>query len=135
VHNIEEMVCNVERHGDDDQYSNDKLVKYKKMIEDSKKQFYLGCVTQYMRLFVNGETFLVEGEQRWSDCSFKDLLMLLKDITPRTWLYLYMVIWSELRAVVALIAAPLDQLHLSVAKVNMIGWLARTLRAGDTMAR
>jgi hypothetical protein len=27
VHNIEEMVCNVERHGDDDQYSNGKLAK------------------------------------------------------------------------------------------------------------
>jgi hypothetical protein len=25
VHNIEEMVCNVERHDDDDQYSNNKL--------------------------------------------------------------------------------------------------------------
>jgi hypothetical protein len=64
VHNIEEMVCNIERHGDDDQYNIDELVKYKKIIEDSKKQFYLGCVTQYMRLFVNGETFLVEGEQQ-----------------------------------------------------------------------
>jgi hypothetical protein len=46
VHNIEEMVRNVERHGDDDQYSNDKLSKYKKMIEDSKKSFYHGCETQ-----------------------------------------------------------------------------------------
>jgi hypothetical protein len=27
VHNIEEMVCNVKRHGDDDQYSNGKLAK------------------------------------------------------------------------------------------------------------
>jgi hypothetical protein len=44
VYNIEEMVCNVERHGDNDQYSNDELVKYKKMIEDSKKSFYHGCV-------------------------------------------------------------------------------------------
>jgi hypothetical protein len=37
VHNIEEMVRNVERHDNDDQYSNGELVKYKKMIEDSKK--------------------------------------------------------------------------------------------------
>jgi hypothetical protein len=37
VHNIEEMICNVERHGDDDQYSNGELAKYKNMIEDSKK--------------------------------------------------------------------------------------------------
>jgi hypothetical protein len=43
VHNIEEMVCNIERHGDDDQYSNDELAKYKKMIEDSKKPFYHSC--------------------------------------------------------------------------------------------
>jgi hypothetical protein len=39
VHNIEEMVRNVERHGDDDQYGNDELAKYKKMIKDSKKPF------------------------------------------------------------------------------------------------
>jgi hypothetical protein len=44
VHNIEEMVCNVKRHGDNDQYSNGELAKYKKMIKNSKKQFYHGCV-------------------------------------------------------------------------------------------
>jgi hypothetical protein len=43
VHNIEEMVRNVERHGDDDQYSNSELAKYKKMIEDSKKPLYHSC--------------------------------------------------------------------------------------------
>jgi hypothetical protein len=48
VHNIEEMVRNVERHGDDDQYCNGKLAKYKKMIEDSKKPLYHGCTSQYM---------------------------------------------------------------------------------------
>jgi hypothetical protein len=50
VHNIEEMVRNVERHGDHDQYSNGEVVKYKKMIEDSKKPFYHGCAVQYTRL-------------------------------------------------------------------------------------
>jgi hypothetical protein len=39
-HNIEEMARNV-----DDQYSNDKLVKYKKIIEDCKKTFYRGCAS------------------------------------------------------------------------------------------
>jgi hypothetical protein len=43
VHNIEEMVHNVERHDDSDWYSNDELVKYKKMVKDSKKSFYYGC--------------------------------------------------------------------------------------------
>jgi hypothetical protein len=43
VHNIEEIVHNVERHDDDDQYSNGELAKYKKMIEYSKKSFYHGC--------------------------------------------------------------------------------------------
>jgi hypothetical protein len=43
VHNIEEIIRNVERHDDDDQYSNDELEKYKKMIKDSKKPFYHGC--------------------------------------------------------------------------------------------
>jgi hypothetical protein len=57
VHNIEEMVRNVERHGDDDQYSNGELAKYKKMIKDSKKPFYLGCLTQYMRLFMMVKLF------------------------------------------------------------------------------
>jgi hypothetical protein len=50
-------------------------------------------------------------------------------------IFIYGYMAYELRAVVALIAAPLDQLHLSVAKVDMIGWLACTLLAGDTMAR
>jgi hypothetical protein len=43
VDNIEEMVRNVERHADDDQYSNDELAKYKKMIEEFNKPFYDGC--------------------------------------------------------------------------------------------
>jgi hypothetical protein len=43
VHNIEEMVRNVERHDNDDQYSNGELEKYKKIIEDYKKPSYHGC--------------------------------------------------------------------------------------------
>jgi hypothetical protein len=42
VDSKEEMVRNVERHADNDQYSNDKFVKYRKMIEDSNKPFYDG---------------------------------------------------------------------------------------------
>jgi hypothetical protein len=57
VHNIEEMVRNVERHGDGDQYSNGKLAKYKKMIEDSKKSLYHGCAAQYTRLFTMVKLF------------------------------------------------------------------------------
>jgi hypothetical protein len=57
VNNIEEMVCNVESHVDDDQYSNGKLAKYKKMIEDSDKRFYDGCAVRYMRLFVMVKLF------------------------------------------------------------------------------
>jgi hypothetical protein len=44
VYNIEEMIRNVERLGDDDQNSNGELAKYKKMIEDSKKPLHHGCV-------------------------------------------------------------------------------------------
>jgi hypothetical protein len=83
VHNIEEMVCNVERHGDDDQYSNGELAKYKKMIEDSKKPFYHGCAAQYTRLFVMVKLFRLKVSNRWSDCSFMELLMLLKDMLPQ----------------------------------------------------
>jgi hypothetical protein len=57
VHNIEVMVGNVKKYDDDDQYSNDEFVKYKKMIEDSKKPFYLSCVAQYPRLFVMVKLF------------------------------------------------------------------------------
>jgi hypothetical protein len=57
VHNIEDMVRNVKRHGDDDQYSNGELAKYKKMIKDSKKAFYHGCAAQYTRLFVMVKLF------------------------------------------------------------------------------
>jgi hypothetical protein len=57
MHNIEEMVHNAERHGDDDQYNNGELAKYKKMIEDSKKSFYYGCAAQYMRLFAMVKLF------------------------------------------------------------------------------
>jgi hypothetical protein len=83
VHNIEEMVHNVERHGDNDQYSNGKLAKNKKMIENSKKSFYHGCATQYMRLFMMVKFFQLKTGNKWSDYSFKNLLMLLKDMLPQ----------------------------------------------------
>jgi hypothetical protein len=80
VHNINEMVRNVERHGNDDQYSNGELAKYKKMIEDYKKPFYHGCVAQYTRLFVMVKLFQLKASNKWSDCSFKNLLTLLEDM-------------------------------------------------------
>jgi hypothetical protein len=57
VDNIEEMVRNVERHTNDDQYSNGELVNYKKMTEDSNKPFYDGCAVRYMRLFAMVKLF------------------------------------------------------------------------------
>jgi hypothetical protein len=57
VHNIEEMIHNFERHGDNDQYSNGELAKYKKMIKNSKKPFYHGCVAQYTSMFVMVKLF------------------------------------------------------------------------------
>jgi hypothetical protein len=80
VYNIEEMVRNVERHGNDDQYSNGELVKYKKMIEDSKKPLYHDCAAQYTRLFEMVKLFQLKASNEWSDCSFKELLTLLKDM-------------------------------------------------------
>jgi hypothetical protein len=82
VHNIEEMVRNVERHDDDDQYSDGEVAKYKKMIQESKKPFYHGCATQYTRLFVMVKLFQWKVSNGWSDCSFKYLLMFLKDMLP-----------------------------------------------------
>jgi hypothetical protein len=57
VQKIEEMVRNIERHGDDDQYSNGELEKYKKMIKDSKKPLCHGCAAQYTRLFAMVKLF------------------------------------------------------------------------------
>jgi hypothetical protein len=83
VHNIEYMLRNVERHGNDDQYSNGELAKYKKMIQDSKKLFYHGCMAQYMRLFAMVKLFQLKSSNGWSDGSFKDLFTLLKDMLPQ----------------------------------------------------
>jgi hypothetical protein len=62
------------RDDNDDQYSNSELVKYNKMIEDSKKPFYHGCAVQYTKLFAMVNFFQLKMSNRWSDCSFKDLL-------------------------------------------------------------
>jgi hypothetical protein len=69
--------------GDDDQYSNGKLAKYKKMIEDSKKPLYHVCVAQYTRLFRMVKVFQLKPSNRWIDCNFIDLLTLLKDMLPQ----------------------------------------------------
>jgi hypothetical protein len=83
VDNIEEMVRNVERHPDDDQYSNGELAKYKKVIEDSNKPFYDGCVVRYTRLFVMVKLFQLKVSNVCNDGIFKDLLTLLKDVLPQ----------------------------------------------------
>jgi hypothetical protein len=64
VRNIEEMVRNVERHGDNDKYNNGELVKYKKMIEDSKKSL-CGTVHEF---FAMVKLFQLKANNRWSDC-------------------------------------------------------------------
>jgi hypothetical protein len=53
------------------------------MTEDSKKPLYHGCATQYTRLFVMVKLFQLKASNGWSDCSFKDLLTLLKDLLPQ----------------------------------------------------
>jgi hypothetical protein len=77
------MVRNVERHGGDDQYNNDEFVECKKMIEDFKKPFCHGCVAQYTRLFTMVKLLQFNMSNGWSDCSFMDLLTLLKDMLPQ----------------------------------------------------
>jgi hypothetical protein len=66
-----------------DQYSNGELTKCKKMVKDSKKPFYHGCRAQYKRLFMMVKLFQLKVSNRSSDCSFKDLLTLLKDMIPQ----------------------------------------------------
>jgi hypothetical protein len=83
VDNIEEMVHDVERPTDDDQYSNGELAKYKKMIGDSNKPFYDGCAVRYTRLCAMVKLFQLKASNGWSDDIFKDLLTLLKDVLPQ----------------------------------------------------
>jgi hypothetical protein len=83
VDNIEKMVHNIERHADDNQYSNDELVKYKKMIKNSNKPFYDDCVVRYTVLFMMVKFFQLNASNRWSDGSLKNLLTLLKDMLPQ----------------------------------------------------
>jgi hypothetical protein len=63
VHNIEEMVRNVERYGDDDQYSNGELAKYEDdpRLQEVILSWLCGAVHE---TFCDGEIFPVEGEQR-----------------------------------------------------------------------
>jgi hypothetical protein len=53
------------------------------MIKDSKKSFYHDCAAQYTGLFVMVKLFHLKASNGWSDCSFKDLLMLLMDMLPQ----------------------------------------------------
>jgi hypothetical protein len=66
-----------------DMTTNGELSKYKKMIKDSKKSFYHGCVTQYTRLFVMVKLFQLKASNGCSDGSFEELLTLLRDMLPR----------------------------------------------------
>jgi hypothetical protein len=90
VHNIEKMVRKIERHDNNDSYSNNELAKYRKIIKDSKKSFYHGCATQYTRLFAMVKLFQLKAGNRWSDYSFKNLLTLLNgmlsqgNVIPKT---------------------------------------------------
>jgi hypothetical protein len=83
VDNMKEMIRNIERHANDDQYSIDKLAKYKKMIKDSNNPFYDGCTIRYTRLFAMVKVFQLKVSNGWSDGSFKDLLTLLMGMLPQ----------------------------------------------------
>jgi hypothetical protein len=52
------------------------------MIQDSKKPFYHDCAARYIKLFAMVKLFQLKASNGWSDGSFKDLLMLLKDMLP-----------------------------------------------------
>jgi hypothetical protein len=63
MHNVEEMVRNVERHGDNDQYSNGELAKYKKndqRLEEAIVSWLRGSIHE---IACDSETFPVEGGQ------------------------------------------------------------------------
>jgi hypothetical protein len=77
MHNIEEIVRNVERHGDNDQYSNNELVNNKKM---KTLRSHSIMVVWYTRLFTMVKLFQLKASVGCSDYSFKNLLTLLKDM-------------------------------------------------------
>jgi len=82
VENIEEMVRNVEGNADDE-YNKGEMTKYKKMLEDSKKPLYPGSAVECTRLFAMVKLFWLKASNGWSDVSFKELLMVLKDMLPQ----------------------------------------------------
>jgi hypothetical protein len=53
------------------------------MIEDSNKPLYHGRAAQYMRLFAIVKLFQLKASNEWCNCSFKELLTLLKDMLPQ----------------------------------------------------
>jgi hypothetical protein len=122
VHNIEEMARNVERHVDDDQYSIGELAKYKKMIIDSKKPFYHGCVTQYTRLFVMVKLFQLKTSNEWSDFSFKDLLTLLKDMLPQGNAVTETV--YEAKQIICLLGLDVEKIHMCKNDSILYRWPA-----------
>jgi hypothetical protein len=69
VYNIEEMVCKVKRHGNDDRRLQEVILSW---LCDSVHETV--CI---------GETFQLKASNGWRDCSFKDLLVLLKDLLPQ----------------------------------------------------
>jgi hypothetical protein len=53
------------------------------MIEDLMKPLCHGCAAQYTRLFVMVKLFQLKASNERSDCSFKELLTLLKNMLPQ----------------------------------------------------
>jgi hypothetical protein len=86
------------------------------MIKNSKKLFYHGCVTQYTRLIVMVKLFQLKASNGWSDYSFEDLLMLLKDMLPHENVVTENV--YEAKQIICLLCLEVKKIH--VCKNNCI---------------
>jgi hypothetical protein len=60
--------------------------------------------------FCDGETSPVEGEQRWSDCSFKDLSTLLKDMLPQDNVVPETI--YEAKQIISLLGLEVEKIHV-----------------------
>jgi hypothetical protein len=80
------------------------------MIEDFKKPFYHGCVTQYTRLFMMVKLFQLKASNGWSDCSFNDLLTLLKDMLPQGNVVPETV--YETKQIICLLSLEVEKIHM-----------------------
>lgn len=76
VHNVDQMVRDVEFQGF---YTASELARLRQFVKDSKKPLYPSW-QKYSRLFGDLKLLRLKADDGWTDRSFNELLVLLKDM-------------------------------------------------------